>query len=502
MANVLFLGPTKLELVNPNLDRLVEICECRMVFITEDMLRKRAEHNNCEITTLEELSLHQLDIEKIEHLDKWCRELKILYLQSNLIPRIENVGKLKKLEYLNLALNNITKVENLRGCESLNKLDLTVNFISELTSIETLLCNQHLKELYLTGNPCTEYEGYREYVVALLPQLRFLDGREIEKSERILAMQRYHVIHDDIIQQQKQYTLAKRKTQNENSDKLGETGLGDKWYTDSNLGCEHPTRSDSDETFVTQEEKDRRFWEEATEYTPESRIEMHRHLEEKRKEKEKDQTNRLDPNPPTRQIRYFTDDGRPLNINQAKMNFKLKETDNDSAYELEIPCYKHLDTSLIDVDVQPMYVRVNLKGKTLQLVLSDEVSPDNSSAKRSQTTGSLLIKMPKTRQFVNPSSKTQIAKKNIDKHMFKSQNTVSDNKTNKGGLLEVDQNARTMVDIGSIVKESKIKKMEGYNKESYEKQMENSSFCQHLADTNHRTNESDFVDDPEVPPLI
>lgn len=25
---------------------------------------------------------------RIEHLDKWCRELKILYLQSNLIPKI------------------------------------------------------------------------------------------------------------------------------------------------------------------------------------------------------------------------------------------------------------------------------------------------------------------------------------------------------------------------------------------------------------------------------
>lgn len=27
----------------------------------------------------------------------------------------ENVGRLKKLEYLNLALNNVTKVENLEG---------------------------------------------------------------------------------------------------------------------------------------------------------------------------------------------------------------------------------------------------------------------------------------------------------------------------------------------------------------------------------------------------
>lgn len=32
-------------------------------------------------------------------------------------------------------------------------------------------CLELLCFRYLTGNPCTEYEGYREYVVAILPQL-------------------------------------------------------------------------------------------------------------------------------------------------------------------------------------------------------------------------------------------------------------------------------------------------------------------------------------------
>ena len=37
-----------------------------MIFytVTEELIRKRAEHNNGEITTLEELSLHQQDLEK------------------------------------------------------------------------------------------------------------------------------------------------------------------------------------------------------------------------------------------------------------------------------------------------------------------------------------------------------------------------------------------------------------------------------------------------------
>ena len=42
---------------------------------------------------------------------------------------MENLTKLKELEYLNLALNSIKKIEGIEHCESLVKLDLTVNFI-------------------------------------------------------------------------------------------------------------------------------------------------------------------------------------------------------------------------------------------------------------------------------------------------------------------------------------------------------------------------------------
>lgn len=58
------------------------------------------------------------------------------------------------------------------GCESLQKLDLTVNFVGRLSSVERLKHNPHLTELFLVGNPCTEFEGYRQYVVASLPQLK------------------------------------------------------------------------------------------------------------------------------------------------------------------------------------------------------------------------------------------------------------------------------------------------------------------------------------------
>lgn len=92
---------------------------------------------------------------------------------------------MKKLEYLNLAINNIETIENLNRCESLTKLDLTLNFVGDLESVRTLTGNVNLKHLYLTGNPCTDYDGYRDYVIVRLDQLETLDNVEITRSERI-----------------------------------------------------------------------------------------------------------------------------------------------------------------------------------------------------------------------------------------------------------------------------------------------------------------------------
>jgi protein TilB len=91
-----------------------------MPIITRALLRKRAEHNEGIISSLEEISLHQEELEGInEVLGTTCRKLKILYLQNNIIARMENLHHLKDLEYLNLALNNIAKIEGLQYVPSL-----------------------------------------------------------------------------------------------------------------------------------------------------------------------------------------------------------------------------------------------------------------------------------------------------------------------------------------------------------------------------------------------
>ena len=65
---------------------------------------------------------------------------------------------------------------------------------------------------YLTGNPCTDYEGYREFVVASLPQLEWLDGKEVSRSERILATQRLPELRKEIAEQQEMYARKRVRT--------------------------------------------------------------------------------------------------------------------------------------------------------------------------------------------------------------------------------------------------------------------------------------------------
>lgn len=93
---------------------------------------------------------------------------------------------MQELQYLNLAVNNITKVQNLQRCESLQKLDLTVNFVNKagLLSISSLADNYNLQELFLIGNPCTEWPGYRHYVIAKLPQLQKLVSATVMNQPR------------------------------------------------------------------------------------------------------------------------------------------------------------------------------------------------------------------------------------------------------------------------------------------------------------------------------
>ena len=325
-----------------------------MVRITKELLKKRAEHNEGILSTLEEITLHQYNIEKIECVQRHCRRLKILYLQNNLIERIEGLNRLKELEYLNLALNNISRIEGLSTCESLTKLDLTLNFIDidELTaSVRALKGNRCLRELHLTGNPCTDYARYRLFVIGALPQLRKLDSVEIKASERIRAKQAREAMRREIAENAKQKRQQKKaqQTQSENGNAEG-------------IEFEHSVRGRKAAYLKEREREEREAREAEAKKAQNPFQEAQDAIKETR-----------------RKMCAIAEEGEngelPKQRNIGRYAFRVEGGDDIFAAELRaiIEAPQYLDTSELFVDIHPRWLQCIVKGKSLVLHLPVEV---------------------------------------------------------------------------------------------------------------------------------
>jgi len=145
------------------------------------------------------------------------------------------------------------------------------------------------------------------------------------------------------------------------------------------------------------------------------------------------------------------------------------------------------------------------------LVLPEEVNTTLSVAERSKTTGHLMIKMPKVGSMISyfpphfcvfkinvkgPNisieTKSQVVNKTQDKHpyvlfvfsyQFLSLNFSS---TSSSTYLEFDKDPSSTIDYTQIVNQNK----------------KNSQLKTKLNPQKERENSVDFIDDPDVPPLI
>ncbi|CAB3361632.1 Hypothetical predicted protein [Cloeon dipterum] len=345
-----------------------------MVRVTKELIQSRAEHNEGMLSNLEELSMHMQHLEKLEMFDKLCRNLKILLLQNNVISKIENLNALKRLEHLNISLNILERVEGLEGCESLEKLDLTLNFIGDLLSLETLRKNANLHELTLRGNPCSRYKGYRHFVIYTLPQLRTLDGMPVAQTEVILARQEMekNQLRDSIERQQAEFfrEWQSRDRVKRLDEYLAEAG-----------------EEDEDETL-------RKLWSEKGKDSPELRILMSELSLRQSKKDEKPKTEK-------KERALFNSKGNPLNVNDSNLKFELTEDLSRSCLVLKIFLAKSFDTSDMDADIQPWYIRVsNKRGLIFQITLLHEVCPDKTKAERSLATGNLIITAPLAQELL------------------------------------------------------------------------------------------------------
>lgn len=428
--------------------------EPRRRHITLDLLRRRSEHNDGLVSTLEELALHQEELEAIGPvLGRTCgRTLRILLLQNNCLGptlRERETRLLKRLVYLNLALNNLVALGDRPGvlsrCEFLEKLDLTLNFVDVEAledAVDELAQLRSLRELFLLGNPCmghdvmsggvreptdaadvmaelaeqlqisapstgnTEegqqqpssgWKGCRPYVIARLPNLRTLDGRDVLRSERILATRRL----PELVVELRQLAQAKRDATSKSkaNDVAGEHGDDDDVIEMGPEGFD---------TSITEPLGD----EELTGHTPEVRLQIARELAAQKAAKARDEKANAphvkgeadyeeDQQAAIDQARRREERGDIKQCNEGRWQFRFDEESRPGSVLLSVPVAKFLSSTLIDVDVHPTYVSVVIKGKVLRLVLPAEVRAEDSTAQRSATTGHLLLIMPKVNQAEN-----------------------------------------------------------------------------------------------------
>ena len=328
--------------------------------ITQELLRKRAEHNDGILSTLEEISLHQENIERIENLEFYCRHIKILYLQDNIIEKLENLDKLKELEYLNMAVNSISKIENLEKCESLRKLDLTMNFVDIEDLKESCDCLSKvdsLREIYFTGNPCEKFKYCKQYVIGRCPQLIIYNGDEIKKSERIKAKEMMPIMEKELEKESREHVIFKQNDPGQKDPNKYSVEYRRKLYKD------------------LENEK----------------------LENERRKKEESSKGSLWDEPTIKEVPppVYKENGEVRICNQGRYDVFLDEdiyTTAITTFRIKLP--KFLDTSKIKVDLNPNYVRIDVKGKITQWRFENDIIVEKATVQRSTTTGVLEIKAP------------------------------------------------------------------------------------------------------------
>ncbi|KAL4423280.1 hypothetical protein ABPG77_004549 [Micractinium sp. CCAP 211/92] len=350
--------------------------------ITVDLLRRRAEHNDRCLATLQEIGLHAQGIQRLELLNQHCRALRILLLQNNLIAKIEGLHRLKELEQLNLALNNITRVQNLQRCESLRRLDLTANFVDlpGLLSLRSLAELEHLEELHLLGNPCASWPGYRPYVLGVLPRLASLDGKPVRPSERIAAAQQLPELETRLRAELAAQGIDPDAVAQVEDDSLLEGEVQETGHVDEHGQLVRP-------------------WCPATRILEQREAEAEAAAAEaKRRAAQEAGAGLLGAgeleHPPRTGFPPLAEGDVLYQKNEGKWEYVLGESACGRSLQLDVAFGRYLDTSAIQADVQPRCVRLLAKGRLLQLALPEEVAPDAAVAQRSKVTGNLLITMP------------------------------------------------------------------------------------------------------------
>lgn len=141
------------------------------------------------LKNLKTLVLRENNINKIDSLDGLIN-LQYLDLSCNKLRNVErsNIGLLPNLNTLICDSNYLKNINSFSKLQSLSYISFDSNKIAEISNIERLAEIESLKELNLNNNPITKNINYRVNVIRKFYNLSKIDGQEITKDEREIAI--------------------------------------------------------------------------------------------------------------------------------------------------------------------------------------------------------------------------------------------------------------------------------------------------------------------------
>ncbi|XP_008684753.1 leucine-rich repeat-containing protein 72 [Ursus maritimus] len=146
-----------------------------------------------------ELFLSQKDLTEVIDLSRF-KKLKYLWLQHNKLQGITFLTRNYCLTELYLNNNAIFDLEGLHSLPSLYLLLLHHNELTNIdATVKELKGMPNLKILTLHQNPLCQYNLYRLYIIYHLPEVQFLDRKQVTAEERrtmitIFNHERTHVV--------------------------------------------------------------------------------------------------------------------------------------------------------------------------------------------------------------------------------------------------------------------------------------------------------------------
>ena len=158
----------------------------RFVSISEEILLKVVGHSN--FANIVILNLHNCGISRGKQVPS-LPNIKRLIISFNELSRLDDFGKMGRLEYLDASFNKLNSLEGMKSLMQLSHLDVSWN---ELTNNrdDVAILRKHatnIVTLRLCNNPWKKVENLRLRIIGRLKYLQTLDDVEISDAERTAA---------------------------------------------------------------------------------------------------------------------------------------------------------------------------------------------------------------------------------------------------------------------------------------------------------------------------